>query len=108
MAKPKTRPKKKPDRSVVRKLPAPGADPAVVREVEQILARAKSGELRAFCCAMVLDGSSFGSASGVAMVATAGRGQHTTASLVLAMERAKLRMLGFVEDVDIGLSLGGI
>lgn len=89
--------------SEVKPLPRPGADEQVVRVLEGILERAKTGELRAFYCAMVLDGDRLGSATGGA---TAGSGYTYTPQLIMAMERAKLRMLGFVEDVDIGISLG--
>ena len=74
-----------------------------VHELEQLLEKAKSGELRAFGCAMVLNGTYQGSATGFT---SAGQGPHT-ATLVMAMERGKIRMMGFVEDIDIGMSLGG-
>lgn len=68
----------------------------VVKTVEELLEMAKSGELRALACAVVLDCP--GSPDSTALFRA---GVAAMAPMVLALERAKLRLIGFVEDIDI-------
>ncbi len=90
----------------LRLLPPPAPNERVVKELERLLEKAKLGELQAFVAALLLAETKDGRGGGCSGVARAGRGRIAT--LVWGLERAKLRLMGFVEDVDIDLDLGGL
>lgn len=84
-------------------VPVNEPDERVILKLEELLAMAKTGEIRAFVCAYAAvneDGRGIGTS-----VARAGRAD--SCKLIVALERAKLRLIGFVEDIDIDLELGG-
>lgn len=84
-------------------LPVNQPNKRVILKLEELLAMAKTGEIRAFVCAMALVGNDGrGTATGVSRA-----GRADLAPLVVALERSKLRLLGFVEDYDIDLELAG-
>lgn len=66
--------------------------------LEQLLEQAQSGEVQAIVAAVV-------HRRNATTVWRAGRAHIAT--LVWALDRAKLRLMGFVEDIDIDLELGG-
>jgi hypothetical protein len=80
--------------------PAPNAD--VVEQLEELLRRAKFGQLRAFVLAGVHDDPGV---PGCSVVIRAGK--QDLGVQVVALERAKLRLLGFVEDIDLGWETSG-
>lgn len=71
---------------------------AVVRELEDLLAQAKSGRLRGFVFAGHYDAHLTPNCTLVRRA-----GERNVGVLVAAIERVKLRLLGFVEDIDLGL-----
>lgn len=84
-------------------IPAPAPNGRVILKLEELLAMAKTGELRAFVCASAIvnsDGRGIGTGVSRAGIAD-------SCKLIVALERAKLRLIGFVEDVDIDLELAG-
>ncbi len=80
--------------------PAPRAD--VISKLEEALELAKSGELQGFILAGVLHEPADPACT---LVMRAGSGP--IAPSVVALERAKLRLMGFIEDVDIGRQQAG-
>lgn len=84
-------------------IPINEPDARVILKLEELLTMAKAGEIRAFVCASAIvnaDGRGIGTS-----VARAGRAD--SCKMVVALERAKLRLIGFVEDIDIDLELAG-
>lgn len=94
------------ERQVLAALPSPQPNERVIKSLEELLRRAKSGELRAFVAALTLSENADGTGSNSSGVARAGNAP--TANLVWGLERAKLRLMGFVEDCDIDLELAGL
>jgi hypothetical protein len=92
--------------SELKVLPPPAPNERVVQELERLLEKAKAGELRAFVAALSLAETKDGRGGECSGVSRAGRAR--VAGLVWGLERAKLRLMGFVEDVDIDLDLGGL
>jgi hypothetical protein len=85
-------------------LPKPAPDERVIRSLEHMLDKARSGELRAFVAAAIVDDF-----DGSGPATTGWRaGRAPIAPFVLALERCKLRLIGFVEDIDLDLELGGM
>lgn len=84
--------------SELRALVAPPSE-NLVKALEKMLEDAKSGQLQAFAGALIYRG---GGVTGW----RAGRAR--IGSVLFGLERAKLRLMGFVEDVDIELDLGGM
>lgn len=76
---------------------APEPNAEVVARLEECLERAKSGQLRGFVLAGVHDDP--GQPGGSIVVRA---GKRDLGIQVVALERAKLRLLGFVEDIDLG------
>lgn len=87
----------------IKSLPVNEPNERVIAKLEELLAMAKTGEIRAFVCASAIvnnDGRGIGTG-----VSRAGRAD--SCKMIAALERAKLRLLGFVEDIDIDLELSG-
>lgn len=80
----------------------PQPNQRVVRRLEELLTWARDGRLRAFVLAGVVDEP--GEPNSTIVVRA---GIVPIAPIVVALERAKLRTIGFVEDHDIDLDLGG-
>jgi hypothetical protein len=89
--------------SDIKQLPHPAPDEAVIVRIEKMLAEAKDGSLRAFVAATVHHTPGF-KEGGVAHFSA---GKTSVGHLVWALERAKLKLMGFVEDIDIGLDSTG-
>ncbi len=70
----------------------------VIKRLEELFEQARKGDAQAFCAAVV-------HRRGACSVWRAGR--TYVAPVVWALERAKLRLMGFVEDCDIELDLSG-
>lgn len=73
-------------------------DPRVVAELEDILEQAKRGNVRGFALAAHWQGPGEPYSTLVRKAGTV-----NTGALVVALERIKLRLIGFVEDIDVDL-----
>lgn len=88
--------------SNLRALPPPAPNERVIQRLENALELARKGQLRGFILAGSVDDPGVPGSTVVMRAGTA-----PIAPLVVALERAKLRLIGFVEDIDIDLELAG-
>ncbi len=87
------------DTKVLRAIDAsPKPDEAVIRELKDLLVQAESGHLRGFAFA-----GNFRAAGDPECTLVRKAGTVNVGALVVALERIKLRLIGFVEDIDLDL-----